>query len=110
MTGSAVAALWRTSLVRLSVEVEGHALGGGMLKLEPSEAARVLLPRADAFNFDELEDLAEELDAISRRSEDATVEEAADRKALRRALGLTEVECAALRNAADSLRDRRMRR
>ena len=36
--------LWRSSLVRLSCEIEGHALGGGMLKLEPREAARVLLP------------------------------------------------------------------
>ena len=39
---------WQTPLVQLSCEVEGHALGGGMLKLEPREAARVLLPSARA--------------------------------------------------------------
>jgi len=39
-------ASWDTPLVRLSCEVEGHPLGGGLLKLEPREAARVLLPRA----------------------------------------------------------------
>lgn len=38
--------IWDTSFVRLSCEIEGHPLGGGMLKLEPREAARVLLPDA----------------------------------------------------------------
>lgn len=36
--------LWSSPLVRLSCELEGHALGGGMLKLEPREAQRVLFP------------------------------------------------------------------
>jgi hypothetical protein len=35
---------WDHPLVRLSCEVEGHPLGGGMLKLEPGEATRVILP------------------------------------------------------------------
>jgi hypothetical protein len=35
---------WSSPFVRLSCEVEGHALGGGMLKLEPGEATRVLFP------------------------------------------------------------------
>jgi adenine-specific DNA-methyltransferase len=35
---------WRTPLSRLSQEVEGHPLGGGLLKLEPREAGRVLVP------------------------------------------------------------------
>lgn len=35
---------WSSSFVRLSCELEGHALGGGMLKLEVREAARVLFP------------------------------------------------------------------
>jgi len=33
---------WSTPLTQLSCEIEGHALGGGMLKLEPSEAGRIL--------------------------------------------------------------------
>ena len=37
---------WPTSLVRLSCELEGHALGGGMLKLEPREAGRIAFPSA----------------------------------------------------------------
>jgi hypothetical protein len=38
---------WSSAFVRLSCELEGHALGGGMLKLEPREAARVLFPADD---------------------------------------------------------------
>lgn len=36
---------WSSPFVRLSCEIEGHALGGGMLKLEPREAMRILFPR-----------------------------------------------------------------
>ena len=38
---------WRTPFVRLSCELEGHPLGGGMLKLEPREAARIVFPAPD---------------------------------------------------------------
>ena len=37
---------WNSTFVQLSCELEGHALGGGMLKLEPREAARVVMPSA----------------------------------------------------------------
>jgi tRNA1(Val) A37 N6-methylase TrmN6 len=40
--------LWHSSIVRLSCEIEGHPLGGGMLKLEPREATQVLLPAPTA--------------------------------------------------------------
>lgn len=49
---------WSSPFVRLSCELEGHALGGGMLKLEPREAGRVVFPSAAAMansNADELE-------------------------------------------------------
>jgi adenine-specific DNA-methyltransferase len=39
---------WQTPLCQLSCEIEGHPLGGGMLKLEPGEAANVCLPLRDA--------------------------------------------------------------
>jgi len=35
---------WQHPLSRLSQELEGHPLGGGLLKLEPREAGRVLVP------------------------------------------------------------------
>lgn len=37
-------ATWGSEFVQLSCELEGHPLGGGMLKLEPREAARIALP------------------------------------------------------------------
>lgn len=37
---------WNTAFVRLSCEIEGHPLGGGMLKLEPGEAAAIVIPDA----------------------------------------------------------------
>lgn len=37
---------WDSPFVTLSCEIEGHALGGGMLKLEPGEAGRILVPSA----------------------------------------------------------------
>lgn len=36
--------LWASPFVQLSCELEGHPLGGGMLKLEPREAGRILFP------------------------------------------------------------------
>ncbi len=39
---------WKDLVVRLSCEVEGHPLGGGMLKVEPREAARIVLPHREA--------------------------------------------------------------
>jgi adenine-specific DNA-methyltransferase len=39
---------WDTPLLQLSAELEGHPLGGGMLKLEPREAGRLLLPSPKA--------------------------------------------------------------
>lgn len=46
----AVRSAFDTSLTQLSCEVEGHPLGGGMLKVEPREAQRVLIARTHAKN------------------------------------------------------------
>ena len=42
--GDRLLEVWDSTFVQLSCELEGHALGGGMLKLEPREAARVVVP------------------------------------------------------------------
>jgi hypothetical protein len=51
---------WMHPLAQLSCELEGHPLGGGMLKLEPREAARTRLPLKafdmDQANCDELDE------------------------------------------------------
>ena len=43
LSDAALLSAWQSPLTQLSCELEGHALGGGVLKLEPREAARVLL-------------------------------------------------------------------
>lgn len=39
---------WESPFIKLSCELEGHPLGGGMLKLEPREASQVALPSQSA--------------------------------------------------------------
>jgi hypothetical protein len=108
LTSNMLSALWRTSLTRLSVEIEGHALGGGMLKLEPTEAERVLVPIIA--KRDNLEALAVELDQIARRGGDEACEEYADRRLLRRGFGLSAADVRLLRDSALLLRGRRIGR
>ena len=95
-------ALWQTSLTALSVELEGHALGGGMLKLEPREAGRVRLA-----NVSGLEPLAQKLDAMFRTGQDEQARALADEVILRQGLGLSEEACQCLAVAAKVLRERR---
>ena len=96
---------WYSSLTRLSCELEGHALGGGMLKLEPSEAERVLIPlpwgREETRMITELDTL------IRRKAEEAAVD-LVDHHVLRRRLGLSATECTLLRDAAGEMHKWRM--
>ncbi len=43
VSGERLSTAWGSAAGRLSCELEGHPLGGGMLKLEPGEARNVLL-------------------------------------------------------------------
>jgi len=109
LPGMAIAALWQTSLARLSVEIEGHALGGGMLKLEPTEAENVVLPTSQ-INPQTLVCLGEELDGLVRMGDLASAQALADSTILKDGLGLGEQDCRLLRIAADILRYRRSTR
>lgn len=102
-----LAARWQTSLTRLSCEIEGHSLGGGMLKLEPTEAERVLIP---APRSAVKAALANELDLISRTKGEDAARHHADSILLRRGLGLSSSDCALLRQAATCLLERRYQR
>ena len=88
---------WYSSLTKLSCELEGHPLGGGMLKLEPSEAEKLLValpcPR-DASG------LVRDLDTLLREGENEAATDLADSRVLRRRFGLSATECAILRGAA----------
>jgi len=105
LTSNMLSAVWQTSLTRLSVEIEGHAMGGGMLKLEPTEAERVLVPILA--KKDNLEALAAELDYIARSGGDEACQNHADAHLLRRGLGLSVADVRLLRESAVLLRGRR---
>ena len=57
---------WSSPFVRLSCELEGHALGGGMLKLEPREAGRILFPPVGAATTTEIEELEAAIGSMQR--------------------------------------------
>lgn len=92
----AYATSWRNSLTWLSCELEGHALGGGMFKLEPSEAENVLVVRPRAAQIPTLLiEMRRCLESFPERASDI-----ADRSVLRRKLGLSRADCLSLRDAA----------
>lgn len=56
----------RSPLFQLSCEIEGHPLGGGMLKLEPGEATQVLIPDASTLAGLDEEIALEGISALQR--------------------------------------------
>jgi len=100
-----LAALWRTSFTMLSAEVEGHAMGGGMLKLEPSEAEKVMLASPKQYPNNAI---TEKLDSLLRNSQVDNALDYADKEILV-PLGLTHNDCIALREGHNTLREWRMR-
>ena len=100
-----LALLWHTSLTSLSVELEGHALGGGMLKLEPSEAKNVLVThpeRTEAFDK-----LFCEVDSLLRQGCEQRARDLVDTLILEEQLGFQTSEVQVLRDAAQLLSERR---
>lgn len=77
VTGRVLSLLWQTSIARLSAQIEGHAVGGGMLKLEPREAERVLLP--DVAGAARFEEFAVEADRLIRNGQEDEARRLADK-------------------------------
>ena len=98
-----LAVLWHNSLTSLSAEIVGHALGGGLLKMEPREAQRALVP------VPSVRCALDELDDICRRQSVDEVRGRVDREVLQHALGLTERDCRLLRQGRETLLTRRLR-
>lgn len=110
LASDGLAALWQTSLACLSVEIEGHALGGGMLKVEPTEAESVVLPWPQGAGQPWLADLARELDTSVREDRAGVAQSRADAAILQSKLGLSRADCDLLQAAAETLRGRRCSR
>ncbi|MCL4369957.1 MAG: SAM-dependent methyltransferase [Chloroflexi bacterium] len=104
-----LAAAWQTSLTALSCEMEGHSLGGGMLKLEPTEAGRVAVALPD-FGPGGLNSLAADLDALLRAGKPELARELADGIILRQGLGLSASDIQQLREGWLLLKGRRRSR
>lgn len=106
VTPVALAALWQTSLTRLSTELQGHAMGGGLLKLEPTEAQAVRIA-TPALAPAVLKALVDKLDALLRQGKAADAQRLADKVVLQQGLGLTESDCHVLAEGAQRLHARR---
>lgn len=103
---AALAASFYNSLTLLSAELVGRSYGGGVLKLEPSEAESLLM----APPTPEAEGLLPEVDRLIRARDLAGVLDLIDPVVLGSGLGLPGDEIAALRVGADRLRARRQGR
>lgn len=89
---------WQSTFSQLSSELNGRPLGGGMLKLEPSEAARVAILRyAD-------KELFEAIDKYMRAKDYAAVRDLADRNL---ETLLSKEDICLLRENAEKLQKRR---
>lgn len=103
----ALATLWQTSLTALSCEMEGHSLGGGMLKLEPTEAERVFVVKPAA-ETSTIESLGDELDPLLRSDGAEMARDRADEAFLCKGIGLCRSDVDRLRDGWALLRRRRL--
>ena len=78
-------------------------MGGGMLKLEPKEAASIIVPIPAEHTAD-----FSKIDTMARTSADRTVSEYIDRATLM-TLGVSRRDCRLLREAAEEMAERRYR-
>ncbi len=103
--GETLAAGFYNSLTLLSAELEGRSYGGGVLKLEPTEAERLLLPPLSP-------ELASLLPAVDRAIRARDIEAAADLvdPVALGPLGLSSDEIGVLRAARRQLQIRRKNR
>lgn len=97
----AIAASWYSSYTAVSTIMEGHVLGGGLRKLEPSEAERVsvFVPSSSQIS-NALSELLPEIDKSLRRSKHFDVFSLVDELLLADLAGLTSREVAKLQEFA----------
>ena len=109
-TASALSLLCLNSATMLGAEIFGRSYGGGVLKMEPREAATLPVPgpRAVAVAYGKLKNERVGLEQQLRNGQWAAVVERVDEVLLRDAFGLSTAEVNVMHNAAVELRTRRM--
>lgn len=100
---SLVAASW-TSIFALGSELFGRSYSGGVLKVEPSEAARLPIPKVTV-----QDDLLDKIDYLARAGQYSEARALADREVLVRGMGLSTAEAAALSAGSEWLSTMRTR-
>lgn len=111
-TASALPLLCLNSVTMLGAEVFGRSYGGGVLKMEPKEAARLPVPSPAALTA-AYSVLRHDRSMLEKRLEAGQWEDVVtrvDEVLLNRTFGLSNEEIALLRAAAEALRERRMGR
>jgi hypothetical protein len=101
LTQFQLAMSWNSALTCLSCEVQGHSLGGGMLKLEPRESGQVLVAAVP-----DNQAVVEDLDRMARQGDSDQVQRQVD-ALVQDTLGLSHREVTRLTEAALLLRSRR---
>ena len=105
--------LYLNSLTLLSTELEGRSYGGGVLKLEPRECGRLLLPRIEFLDVGirrELRSLMGRVDRLVRARRMAEAVAEVDQIVLQEAVGLSSATIEAIQQARQRLYARRMNR
>ncbi len=100
------------SATMLGAEIMGRSYGGGILKMEPREAASLPVPAVDDLGtaWSRIKPRRAHLDAALRRGEWWTVVAEVDQLLLKDTLKLDEEQVTAIRDAATLLRVRRTRK
>ena len=106
LDAASLAVIFYNSLTLLSAELAGRSYGGGVLKLEPSEAGALILPPAPK----DLGKLLEEVDALIRARKLEAALDLVDPIVLGEGLDLSASEIQALRDGGARLRARRRSR